>query len=596
MNTFTTICKTAALARAYNNMYAREEKLILWVENVGLTSLPNSHRVVLDAFDDILVIEEQFRMVVALVKDFNKVKFGWCEMEQVGKEMNDSSLGFLKVKAFLFLKYGNEGCTDMAVLYGLNVLEIIEGLWLLTSAYGKVKKNGLSQCFMLLVWYDILANHAVNIIKIPTGTTLNERFYLTAKQFNRTKSVDCELPKKGDCYMPFFCGEDMTSHGIVDFYLDIVAIASCIDVGEYPGTERMRSFCGWRDGVALRDHIWNDDAVYPLAFLKHFVAAAIITVVKVNVNRKAWHLEYSKVDGSAAFQDKALLEKCMTLNELENICKTKDFLEIVTKEACLRGKSRKLLTVVCWHNLKMLNVVVDLRGNVKAPFVDERRALFQGCKTGDAAVAMAAAGREEFIWKMQRVCKKRHDIAYFLIQSDFSVIIQIKKQMFSVDILDGRETVQQFLNTAAKINSVNAVDDGTFDICYADGAIVVKRENALGNGITKVSVTDTVEIKRREAGVADNGHLVKRLMRKSMIFHCRMVGHGCRRSYGSGYLDLGSLRRRGGKVQHTIEVTPHFGDEATGLVVEQKLCSTFPTSRYLHNVFLGEYEFPLQFW
>lgn len=583
-------------ARTYNNMYARGRGVRLWVERVGLTSLPNSHRVVLDAFDDVWVIEEQFGTVLPFDEGINELKLIRCETEKNVKKLNDNGFCFFKIKPFFFPKYGNQGGPDMTILNRLNRLEGIGVQRCMRATDGKIEKDGLAQCIVLLWLNNSSYNHVIYIIKVTASAALNKGFDLAAKQFQGRECVDCELLEEWDGNVTLLNREHMTTHGIVYLNLDVVTIASGIDVREDPRTERMRRFGGRRDGVALSEHIWNDDAVYLLAFLKHFIAAAIITVVKVNVNGKAWHLEYCKVDGGAAFQDKAVIEKWMALNELENICKTKNFLEIVAKEASLRGKNSKLLSVECWHNRKMLNVVANLRGNIKSPFVDERGALFHGGETGYTTVAMAAADREELIWKMQRVFKKGQDIAYLLIECDFSVTLQVKKQMLCVDILDGREAVKQFLNTTAKINAVNTVDDGPFNIGNTNGAVVVIRQNAIGNGITKVSVAETIKIERRETSVADNGHLVKRLMRKSMKFHGRMIRHGCRRSNGRGYLDLGSLRRRSGKVKHTIEVTPHFDDKATGLVVEQKLCSTLPVSRELHHVFLGEYEFPLQFW
>ena len=275
---------------------------------------------------------------------------------------------------------------------------------------------------------------------------------------------------------------------------------------------------------------------------------------------------------------------------------SKDFLEIVAEKPCLCGKNSKLQTIVCWHNLKMLNVGVDLSGNVEAPLVDKCGALFHRGETGDAAVAMVATDRNEFIRKMQSGGKEREHVTDFFVKDYFIVAFEIGENMVNIHIMDGVEAVQQFLCSTTEVNAINAVDYGTFNICYAYGTIVVKRQNALGYGIAKVSVAETVKIKRCEAGVADNGHFVKWLMRKSMVFHCRMVGNGCRRSNGSGYLDLGCLRRRGGKIPHTIEVTPHFGNEATRLVVEQKFCCTLFASGDLHHIFLSEYELPLQLW
>ena len=80
---------------------------------------------ILDTCDDVFVFKEQLGIVAPVVEGIDEMKFRLCEMKQAGKKLDDCGLGSFKVKAVFLPKYRNEGCTYVAVLYGLNGLKII---------------------------------------------------------------------------------------------------------------------------------------------------------------------------------------------------------------------------------------------------------------------------------------------------------------------------------------------------------------------------------------------------------------------------------------------------------------------------------------
>ena len=198
----------------------------------------------------------------------------------------------------------------------------------------------------------------------------------------------------------------------------------------------MRRLGGRSKRVALSKHIWNKDICNLSTFFKHDVTATIIAIVKVYVNRQSWHLKYGEIDGCPTLQHETLLKKECVLYEMKNICQADDLFKVVAEKTSLCCKYGQLLTVEGRHNLKVLNVIVDLGRNVKTPLADERRALLHGCEAGNTVVAMVATDREEFIGKMQRVGEKGQDITGLLIEGDFVIVSQVLEQSLCADIMN----------------------------------------------------------------------------------------------------------------------------------------------------------------
>ena len=262
------------------------------------------------------------------------------------------------------------------------------------------------------------------------------------------------------------------------------------------------------------------------------------------------------------------MKKECVLYEMKNICQADDLFKVVSEKTSLCCKYGQLLTVECRHNLKVLNVIVDLGRNVKTPLADECLALFQGREAGNAVVAMAATDREEFIGEMHGLGKEREYVSRFLVQGDFVIASQVLEQSLCADIMNRRKAMQEFLDASAQIYAVDAVDYGSFNIRNTDGMVVVEGKGAQRDRISIVPVADTVKLKRGEACSAYHAQFIERLMGKSMIFHGRMIGHGCRGGNRSGDLEFRGFWSRCTKIKNTIETAPQFSNEAARLVVE----------------------------
>ena len=100
--------------------------------------------------------------------------------------------------------------------------------------------------------------------------------------------------------------------------------------------------------------------------------------------------------------------------------------------------------------------------------------------------------------------------------------------------------------------------------------VVIEVLDAKRNRVTEVPVGDAVEFKWRESGVADDAHLIKRLMGKAMVSHSSVICHRCRGCDSTRNLNLGRFRGRRSQVKDAIEVATYFHDESSGLIIEQQ--------------------------